>query len=68
MPIPHSPKRTDTFRYPVLFPEGLRYFERFEDADAVRYELVQARCKAERVCYEQRTMPLKPKSMKGRMG
>jgi hypothetical protein len=69
METPFSLERDESFRFPVIFPEGMRYYESFAAADAVRYELVKARLRKSKVCYEQRMIRMKgSRSRKGRMG
>ncbi len=63
-----SPTRTPVFRFPVLFPEGLRYYESLELAEGVCQALVEARMRKQRVSYETRMVRRKrPHRRKGKM-
>lgn len=70
-PTPFKLKREESFPHPVLFPEGLRYYETLEVADEIRYELVMARLRSQDAIGQytkQRFHLKKSRSMRGRMG
>ena len=63
-----SRNRSTLFRYPVIFPEGLLYYKSHEAADNARRDLVLSRLRSSGEIGGSRTMRLKKRSMKGRMG